>query len=113
MYSFKQILSYMESGRTFTAKVVTYDRSRQEGGELIELSGRMLRPEEDIRHKGGRSLTREERRKDSIIGLRRNPNHRRWYTRNIQLYSDGIPTIVIKKIHIPLIVEFQGQPTTP
>jgi hypothetical protein len=113
MYSFRQILSYMESGREFTCKVVTYDRSRRDGGEVIEITGRLLRKDEDARHQGGRNLTKEERKRDSIYGLKRDPNHRRWYTRNIRLYSDGIPTIVIRKVHIPLIVEFQNEPVTP
>jgi hypothetical protein len=113
MYSFRQILSYMESGREFTCKVVTYDRSRRDGGEVIEITGRLLRKDEDTRHQGGRNLTKEERKRDSIYGLKRDPNHRRWYTRNIRLYSDGIPTIVIRKVHIPLIVEFQNEPVTP
>ena len=113
MYSFRQILNYMESGRVFTCKAVTYDRTRRTGGDVLELTGRLLRPDEDPRGEAGRKLTTAEKKKDWVMGITRNPNHRRWYTRNIRLYSDDIPTIVIKKIHIPLIVEFQGEPVTP
>lgn len=112
MYSFRQILNVMAAGQVFTCKVVSYDRTRRTGGEVIELSGKLLKNEE-VRGKAGRQLTRSEVQQAALMGLRRDPNHRTWYTRNIQLYADGIPTIVIKKIHIPLIVEFNGELVTP
>jgi hypothetical protein len=111
MYSFRQILNYMDSERVFSCKVVTYDHNRKEGGDIIELSGKMLK--HNHRDKGGRELTQQELKQYQRIGLQKNPHHRKWYTRNIQIWSDGIPTIVIKKIHIPLIVEFNGEQVTP
>jgi len=101
----------MNSDRVFSCKVVTYDRNRKQGGEIIEISGKMLK--HDPGNKGGRELTTQELKQYERIGLKKNPNHRKWYSRNIQLWSDGLPTVVIKKIHIPLIVEFNGEPVTP
>lgn len=45
--------------------------------------------------------------------IERNPNHATHYTRNIRILMDGQPTEAIVKIHPALIIEFNGQPTTP
>jgi len=109
MITFRQISDYLASGQPFTCKVVSYDRKRKQGGKVNDYEAKLLQREEKST---GRGRTRiEELRETAASG--RDPNHRRWYTRNIQLLVDGHPTAVVKKIHIPLIVEFNGQPVVP
>jgi hypothetical protein len=48
-----------------------------------------------------------------VLDAGRNPNHQWHYTRNIRLLSQGMATESIIKIHPPLIIEFNGQITTP
>lgn len=110
MISFREILRIIHSGQVFTCKVVTFDKKQQTGGELRDYRAVLLRrdPMHNLRPSTKPELQEYDRQ------IQRDPNHRIHYTRNIRLVTaDGFKTQVIKKIHIPLIVEFNGQKVTP
>ena len=54
-----------------------------------------------------------EAKAQQLAMAKRNPRHRRWYTRNICLLQNGVLTSIIRKIHPPLILEFNGQIVVP
>ncbi len=110
----------MHAGEVFSLKVVSYDRRRRDKcGQVQEYKEAML-----VWGDGGsdraskqpeRGLTALER---AVIGAgvevdRRNPNHADWYTRNIRILQQGQETEMIRKIHPPLIIEFNGETTCP
>ena len=104
----RQILDYLESGQAFSLKVVSYDRKRKQGGAVVEYP-------EAVLHRSGEKSEARGRRSDTtdqVKGTRR-PNHGHWYTRNIRLLQNGHPTSIIRKIHPPLIIEFNQQPVVP
>jgi hypothetical protein len=112
MISFKQISEYINSGEVFECTVVTYDRKRKTGGKLLHIKGVLAKGVEQ----GGklRAMTRGERVEAQLKTNRRNPNHHRWYTRNVRLVTlDGFLTNELRKIHLPLIVKFNGQTVMP
>jgi hypothetical protein len=64
--------------------------------------------------KGEREPTPLERAMMSPMTINtRKPNHAWHYTRNVRILSEGMATEAIVKIHPPLIIEFNGQTTTP
>lgn len=110
MISFREILNVIHSGQVFNCTVVTYNKQNRTGGQLRNYRGCLLRrdPMPNLRPSTKQELQEYDRK------IKRDPNHRLHYTRNIQLVtSDGFKTQVIKKIHVPLIVEFNGQKVTP
>jgi len=111
----------MHSGATFSLKVVQYDKRRKDKrGKVAHYpeaqlvwgdggSDRVKQPKE-------REMTDLERKLSGFSETEgdgsKNPNHAWHYTRNIRELLNGEPTPSIKKIHPPLIIEFNGQPTT-
>lgn len=118
MIAMKEILETMHSGAAFSLKCVTYDRNRKDrSGRILFIEcGKLVWGTEKKANKLpiSRPLTPLEREliggKD---GLKKNPNHSANATRNVRQYVGDLPTADIRKIHIRLIVEFNGQPTTP
>lgn len=110
MYTFKRISDYLNTGQPFTCKVISYDRRRKSGGDVNEYEGVLVQ-------RSGRGRTAVEQMKAELVELdsidKRSPNHRHWHTRNIRLLANGHPTSTIKKIHLPLIVEFNGEAVVP
>lgn len=117
MLSIRQCLEIMHSGAIFSMKVVTYDRRRKsKSGRVIEIAEAKLvwgDGEAKKENKGERAPTALEKSLMASNVNRRDPNHSWHYTRNIRLYNDGAPTESMMKIHPPLIIEFNGQTTTP
>lgn len=124
MISLKKVLEVIHTpGEVFSLKVVSYDRRRKDKTGVVQEyaeaqllwgdggSDRVKGPS------GERPLTDLERSMlDADAGQEadsRKPNHQVWYTRNIRLLQHGQPTAIIKKIHPPLIIEFNGQVTCP
>jgi len=99
MITLTEILRYMESGKPFSLKVVAYDRDRKKGGEILHFPEARL-----VRHDKPSAASRPPTKKEALIERRQ--NHFSHYTRNIQILADGTPTSIIRKIHIPLIIEF-------
>lgn len=105
------MLSAMETGAPFSIKVCSYDRKRKKGGEWKEYPEAVLVSAKDNQDDSqNRKLTAlEQVRKELDAPLRRNPNHRKHYTRNIRILQNGHPTGMIVSIHPPLVDEFNGQ----
>lgn len=112
MWTFKRISDWMNAGKLFTLQVVSYDRKRRTGGDVQYYEGRLVQANSD--NARGRSLTQVERLQARLDdALPRDPQHRKWHTRNIRLYANGQPTGIIKKIHLPLIIQFNGEDVVP
>jgi len=121
MISIAKCLETMHSGAVFSLRVVSYDKRRrdrcgivQEYREAVLVWGdggkdRTMRKGERDQTPLERSLIAAEPQPD----WKRDPNHAAHYTRNIRVYVDGQPTELTKKIHPLLIIEFNGQTTTP
>jgi len=112
MISFKQISKYINTGEVFTCQVVTYDRKRKTGGDVITLRGMLAKGVQDGNRL--RPATKAERVEAQLQENKRNPQHKRWYTRNIRLVTeDGFLTNELRKIHLPLIVRFNDETVMP
>lgn len=113
----RDMLEYMETGKPFSLTFVTYDRKRKTGGKPQRYAEAILvQPKKEAAAAARRSLTpaearaaehreRNERRAD--------PNHRSWYTRNIRILQDGQATTIVRKIHPPLVLEFNKKRVVP
>ena len=83
---------------SFDLKFVTCDRKRETGGEIIEIkSGRKC-----VGKRNGKVLF--DTRKADIQNTSRDPRHWVNSTRNILLQNGQI-----RKVHIRLIIEFNGK----
>ncbi len=108
----KDMLKEMETGDPFSIKYITFDRQRKKGGHIEQYKEAVLlikpvlviQPESE-----GRSPTLIEQKKKKLERLRKRPNHKEWYTRNIQLMVNGHPTGERRKIHPPLVVLFNNK----
>lgn len=138
MITFRHILNKLHDGEICDIDVVTYDRKRRTGGQVKsyrcilaqKASGPAHRPSTSVETQSIASRNREkdsrdrvversrgsvpERSRDRVVERSRDPNHKKWYTRNVQLVTnDDFLTPIIKKIHIPLIIRFDGQNVVP
>ena len=111
MITIQEILKEMDSGRPFSLTVVKYDRQRKTGGELLEIPEAILVQADPAPVPGQRAATPYEAATQAAEeAKRRDPSHFDHYTRNIRILADGTPTSLIRKIHVPLIVCFNGDP---
>ncbi len=114
-----QVLKEMETGQPFTLSCVTYDRKRKSGGQLLEGEGQLLMADADGKEPGTSPTDRPPTDYEAKLAAladgpaSRNPNHRKWYTRNIRLLADGHPTGEIRTVHPPLFIEFNGRVVVP
>lgn len=117
MITMAEVIERIHAGEIFSCKVVRYDRRRKERtGELIVIEqcklvwgkGMIKKPVHGERQPTPLELSLMQAQAGM---LKRNPHHSEHYTRNVRIYLDGNPTEIIKKIHPPLIVEFNGQIT--
>ena len=111
-----EVLARLDAGDMVSLTVVKYDRQRGTGGGLMEILQCRLAPhaKEDW---GPRSGFGESPMPDDVKfgpGVepeaqdRRYPNHGKHFTRNVVLYSAGVRTSRIVKIHPPLITKCDG-----
>lgn len=116
--SMKECLKKMDDGEVFSVKWVTYNRQKKTGGRLEEClearlkqkSFRKPTPETEAK-----IAERNKHRKTKYASdwTLKNPQHRKWFTRNIEVMFDGHATGQILKLHPPLIIEFNGKTVTP
>lgn len=120
MITLRECLEAMHSGAVFSLRVVTFDRRRKDKcGKVVEYpqaslvwgDGGNARSRKALAERAPTALERALSGMDDMD--KRDPNHARWYTRNIRLYQQGLPTEAIKKIHPALIIEFNGETTCP
>ncbi len=124
MISFKKGLGIMHTGAAFSCKVVQYDKRRKDkrGKILYYPEAQLVWGDGDsdrVKQPNEREMTDLEKKlsganepavAEAMAG--KDPNHAWHFTRNIRELLNGQPTPSIKKIHPPLIIEFNGQPTT-
>jgi hypothetical protein len=113
-----QVLKEMETGRAFDLTFVTYDRRRKgTGGELRSVRAVLLCPDTDQPEPepGQRPPTRTEANRAALDAQEngRNPNHSKWYTRNIVMVVDGHVTSQVRTVHPPLFAVFNGRTVVP
>lgn len=120
MITIRQCLEIMHAGEVFSLKVVSYDRRRKDKtGRIQEYPEAQLvwgdGGSDRVRPPGERQMTPLEQALSTSQTEqdKRDPKHKFWYTRNIRLRQNGLETEVIKKVHPPLIIEFNGQITCP
>lgn len=122
MISIRKCLEIMHSGAVFSLRVVTFDKRRKDKtGQVREYAEAVLvwgdGGKERAKKHGERPMTALEKSllttPPSFSEIKRNPNHAAHYTRNIRILMDGQPTEAMVKIHPALIIEFNGQITTP
>lgn len=108
----RQMLRTMEGGDPFSITFITYDRRRRKGGAVRTFPEAELlqRKKKEVE---GRPMTRREKAGLPADFSEKSPRHRKWYTRNIRILQDGHPTALVKKIHPPLVVFFNGKNVVP
>jgi len=42
MYTFREILAYMNAGKVFTCKVISFNKKKRSGGEVLEYRAVLL-----------------------------------------------------------------------
>lgn len=118
MISTKQMLAEMETGKPFSIKRVSYNRSKKTGGLITFTEEAILytkkKADQDAQDRVGRPLTVVEQKQKELQELKaKQPNHRKWYSRNMVLCVDGHPSSIIRKFHPPLVLEFNGIKVVP
>lgn len=89
------VLKIIDSGEVFSCRVVSYDESRETGGEIkvySELVG-----------------TRTKAERDKNPSTAKAQNHYEHFTRNTLKCIDGEPTGIYCKIHILFLLELNGE----
>lgn len=118
MLPIKECLKIMHSGAVFSLSVVSFDKKRpHKSGIVTHYPEAVLVWGEggDIqkgREVGARPKTQREARLSGLPAGKQ-PDHQGNYTRNIRLVANGFKTESLVKIHPPLIIAFNGQPTCP
>jgi hypothetical protein len=92
-----QVLKEIDSGRPFDISVVTADVTRGTGGQIKSYA-------KHVKHIAQRLSKKEAAKAESLSAVSRNPKHFQNSTRNI--YDPQKQ--VVRKIHIRLIVTFNG-----
>lgn len=130
LISVRQMLSEMETGVPFRIKGVTYNRKQRSGGEVYEFEAQLIQAEEGVKHNPRtdpqRPLTHTEQHpygRPYVVAPNRptmgaprsttNPNHLQWFTRNVAICQNGQRTSIIRKVHIPLVVYYNGKIVVP
>ena len=99
----RDMLDDIEAGLICSIVVITYDRKRNTGGKVKHY------PEIMIYREGmelGRPLTEAEQKQ---FGQKKAPRHGKHYTRNMVIMQNGTPTSIIRKIHPPLVMKYNGK----
>lgn len=116
VFTIRDILDYMESGQVFSITAVAYDRKRKKGGSLKEYPEAVLlhvADQVEVARETGRPLTTMEATRLKMENIRRSPRHGTHFTRNIRILQQGEPTGIVEKIHVPLIIRFNGCAVVP
>jgi hypothetical protein len=109
----REMLAFMETGALFSVQGVTYNRRAKKGGGKIYEYLECMLAQAVPGQKLDRPATLKEDANQRVKHTRNNPNHGMWYTRNIIICQNGHPTTMIRKIHPPLVVYFNGKIVVP
>jgi hypothetical protein len=100
--SFAEIAKHIDAGLPFRARLVTFDRKRKKGGDLLDIEAVLAKEP---------YKTRPDTPRENMRG--RVHNNFKHYTRNVALMQAGHRTYVLQKVHIPLFILFEGKQVTP
>jgi len=114
----QQMLREMETGIIFSITYVTYDRQRKKGGKVITHQEAKLHRADDAIAAEKTLMQRplseaEQAVATQYTNAKRSPHHGEHFTRNLVLMQNGHTTSQIRKIHIPLVVKYQGKTVVP
>ena len=98
-----EMLEEMQTGSIFSLEYVKLDRKRNTGGEIARFPQAMI-----LQAEQKKIVTGSERK---VIRARK-AQHRKHFTRNIVICAEGSPTNIIRKIHPPLVLTFNGLTVT-
>lgn len=107
----REMLAFMATGALFSLQGVTYNRRAKKGGGKIYEYPECMLAQATPGEKIDRPATHKEQSKQRVQKYA--PNHSMWYTRNIIICQNGHPTTMIRKIHPPLVVYFNGKIVVP
>lgn len=98
----------MQRGEHFSCTVISYDKRRKKGGDIVEYAEvRLYEPTAE--QAATRAATEVEQLRQRLHSVSRRPSHGKHFTRNVQVCVAGHPTSEIRKIHPPLVVKFNDQ----
>lgn len=102
MIKLNEVLKVMETGENFAIDFVTFDKRRKTGGIIRQIpEARLCKSKKSLEL----STDKPQVKKKPKV----NPNHWVNATRSIRIIVDGIESSHIRKIHIFLIVRFNGK----
>lgn len=94
----------MQTGNPFSIKFVTYDHNRKKGGRIVHY------PEAIITQS---KTTKKKEAQTSIVPAKKsktvNPNHWKNATRGLKILVNGVESETIRRFHVFLMLEFNGQ----
>lgn len=92
----------METGKPFSMTFVAFDRARKKGGQIKRVHSAIL--------ENANRPKLPSKNKTSATNPKKNPNHWDNQTRAFRHLVDGVPSAGIRKFHIFLLTEFNGEP---
>jgi len=95
----REVLEEMKKPKPFSVTFVTCDQERKTGGEIIKLENVILSSNEKYIGRLG-----FEEPSSNVTQFSKNPSHYEHATRNVLL-----PNGMRRKLHIRLLLEFNGQ----
>ena len=97
----------------FSLSYIAYNKKKGKGGEIKSFDQAILcqdsRDQFTSKQKPSASTGTNESGSGSV---RKNPEHLKNHTINIQIVNNGVLTSMIRKVHIPLITYFNGEKIT-
>lgn len=99
-----QVLKEADSGDPFDMELVTCDRKRGTGGELISLKGWQKMGTEEV----ARKMPSGSRK--TAMAMVKNPNH--WVNKTINIFNPNNRSLHPIKVHFRLIQFFNGKRVT-
>lgn len=114
MITVGEVWDTMQRGEVFSLRAVKYNRQAKTGGDFITIeAGRVEKTPANKKATGpGDNQAPGPKVADQWVAGK-NPRHRKNHTVNIRILQDGVTTSVIKKVHVPLVVEFNGKIVLP
>ena len=104
-----EMLEAMNTGLPFSVSFVSYDKQRKKGGEIKYYKEVVLNA--DVKDK---KFLEQTQRANSLLskergGVSKNPHHYENSTRTFRVCVNGCKTSTVKKLHIFLVLEFNGK----
>ena len=104
-----EMLEAMNTGLPFSVKFVTYDKQRKKGGEIRYYKEVVLNADTSDKKKLKETLKANSLPSEKRVGVSKNPHHFENSTRSFRVCVNGCKTATVKKLHIFLVLEFNGK----